>query len=94
MRAGLGVVVVGCVAVSLLARSPEEIRNLSGAQAAVARVVLVRVLAACTPGRTLIWLRLPERGESPPRGGSRELRTGRVLRDAVRGLIVRWGGGW
>ena len=28
------------------------------------------------------------------RSGLRELRSGRVLRDAVRGVIVRWGGGW
>ena len=47
---------------SSLGRAPEAIRNLPGVQPAVVLVWLSRgfSFAGCTPGRTLIGLRLPD----------------------------------
>ena len=63
--------VVGWGWCSLLGRAPEAIRDLPGAQPAVGLVGLSRgfSFAGCAPGRTLIGLRLPDRGENTtPRG--------------------------
>ena len=54
---------VGCGC--LLGRSPEVIRVLSGPQPAVVLGGWWRgVVAGCGPGRTLMRLRLPDRGEN------------------------------
>jgi len=57
---------LGCGLGSLLGRSPEAIRVLPGAQPATTLGGgLGWVFAGCAPGRTLIGLRLPDRGETP-----------------------------
>ena len=57
---------VGAGLGSLLGRAPEAIRDLPGAQPATALGCgLGWVFAGCAPGRTLIGLRLPDRGETP-----------------------------
>ena len=59
---------------SSLARAPEAIRDLPGVQPATALVWLSRgfSFAGCTPSRTLIGLRLPDRGKNPTPGPAYE----------------------